>query len=152
MLSKYYKVSFHMLNFFNNIVRIFLKRQDRKISYPKEIQGFHDCGPRALYTVLPNIPIKEMVNAFTNCCDRWPYGGISNKEFNITLSHLRIKNKFQYFAPESLTLNKLIEQNKDIFIALVFGHYVVVQKGNCIEKHYSLNPHKTKVYCYWKLK
>ncbi len=49
------------------------------------LQGPHDGALRALYCVLPDTPVEDMIASFNNCCQRWPYAGVSNKEFNVAL-------------------------------------------------------------------
>ncbi len=114
--------------FFVKILNLLERNPTKDIKIPMEIQGSHDCGLRALHIVLPSISIEKMKDAFTNCCEWWPYKGISNKEFNISLSYLKIKNKFDYVAPQSTSLSDLMYCKKDIFIALIHGHYTVVKK------------------------
>lgn len=128
------------------------KKLFKSINIPSEIQGLHDCGLRALHIVLPNLSIKGMKEAFSGCCQQWPYKGISNKEFNITLACLKIKDKFDYVAPEKSNLSDIMSYKKDVFIVLIYGHYIVIKNGICVEDIYNYKSNKTKVYCYWRLR
>lgn len=136
---------------FSWIVGFFVRRPPEYLEPPKEIQGTHDCALRALYITLPNIPIENMISAFNSCCDWWPYRGISNKEFNIALAFLEIKDRFDYVAAEPVTLDYLLKQKGDTFIALIYGHYTVASKGYVLDS-YSSGFRKQQVYCYWRLK
>ena len=137
---------------FSWIVSLFKKKSPEYPQMPKNIQGKHDCALRALYIMLPDTPIEGMINAFTNCCEWWPYRGVSNKEFNIALASLKIKDRFEYADPEAITLGHLLKRKKDIFIALVYGHYTVVSRGVVLDKHADYYGAKQKVYCYWRLR
>ena len=130
--------------------RFFKKESPSYPQIPKKIQGPHDCALRALYITLPDTPVESMINSFTNCCEWWPYQGVTNKEFNIALASLKIKNRFQYVASESTTLNHLSKRKKDTFIALIYGHYTVVSKGVLLDNY--VGSATQKVYSYWKLK
>lgn len=135
------------------IVGLFKQKLPGYPQIPTKIQGEHDCALRSLYVTLPNTSVESMIRAFTNCCEWWPYRGVSNKEFNIVLASLKIKDKFEYAAPESTTLGQLLKRKKDTFIALVYGHYTVVSKGIVLDKYADYyDSSKQKVYCYWRLR
>ena len=138
---------------FSWIDGLFRRKLPEYPQIPKEIQGKHDCALRALYITLPSTSFEGMISAFTNCCEWWPYRGVSNKEFNIALASLKIKDRFEYAAPESTTLGQLLKRKKDTFIALVYGHYTVVSKGIVLDKYADYyDSAKQKVYCYWRLR
>lgn len=136
---------------FSWIVSLFKKKLPEYPPVPKTIQGKHDCALRALYVTLPDISVENMRDKFMNCCEWWPYRGVSNKEFNIALDSLKIKDKFEYATSESTELSHLLKRKKDSFIALVYGHYTVVSKGIILDKYAGYSA-KQKVYCYWRLK
>lgn len=131
-------------------VGLFKKKPLPYSQIPQELQGPHDCALRALYVSLPKVSVKEMVAAFDYCCEWWPHKGVDNKEFNIALDYLKIKDKFNYVADESTTLGCLLGRKKEIFIALIYGHYTVINNGFILD--YFNHPATCKVYCYWKLK
>lgn len=141
------------IKLFSWITSLFKQKLPIYPQIPKEIQGENDCALRALYITLPSVPIEDMISKFTNCCEWWPYRGVSNKEFNITLASLKIKNRFEYAAPESIMLDQLLKRKRDTFIVLVYGHYTVVSKGIVLDKYarYYDNAEQ-KVYCYWRLR
>lgn len=135
------------------IVGLFKQKLPEYPQIPTKIQGEHDCALRSLYITLPNTPVEDMIRAFTNCCEWWPYRGVSNKEFNIALASLKIKDRFEYAASESTTLGQLLKSKKDTFIALVYGHYTVVSNGIILDKYADYyDSTKQKVYCYWRLR
>ena len=136
---------------FQKIIKFSSKKpsKHKDVEIPFEIQGVHDCGLRALYMVLPHLSILKMKKAFGSCCEWWPYRGISNKEFNITLSHLKVRDQFDYISCDDNTnIGDLINHKENTFIALIWGHYIVINKGICLERL----PEDTKIYCYWVLK
>lgn len=93
---------------FSWTVGVFKKEFSECPQMPKKLQGEHDCALRALYMTLPSVSVESLIDAFTNCCEWWPYRGVSNKEFNIVLASLKIKDKFEYAATESITLGHLL--------------------------------------------
>ena len=130
------------------IINFFLKLfRRKKPSYNKDIQGSHDCALRALHMVCPDISIESMQHSFNICCNNWPYAGITNKEFNISISNLKIKDRFQYYDNDNIILKHLLRNKEHIFIALIYGHYTVIYKGKATE--YS-SPYE-EIYCYWQL-
>ena len=119
---------------------------------PKELSGKHDCGPRALFVVLPGLALDEIVDAFMHSCDWWPYRGVTNKEYNIALSYLNLKDCFEYVVPEKMTITELRKHKSETYIVLIYGHYTVIRAGRVVDiSPYPKEASKSKVYCYWKL-
>ena len=139
---------------FDFLQRIFGRLFNRTpVSYrkiPKEIGGPHDCALRALHLVCPDVPIEEMKNSFNFCCDNWPYGGVSNKELNISISNLGLKDGFQYCDDDGLTLMDLVKMKRNIYIALIYGHYTVVYKGKIID-YFTGYDLSEEIFCCWRL-
>lgn len=132
------------------VVELFKKKPPHYPRIPKEIRGQHDCALRALHVTLPDLSVAEMITAFNDCCGWWPHEGVYNKEFNIVLAYLKVKDKFHYVASESITLGHLLNRKKDTFIVLMHGHYTVVSKGFVLD---DVNCQmKDEVCCYWLLK
>ena len=136
-----------MKSFFKKIFRDIQLKFFNSSEIPKDFMGIHDCGLRALYLVLPDLSVEEMKLAFNRCCEWWPHKGVTNKEFNIALSHLKIKDRFSYHGNNSLRLKDLKKQKNDTFIALIYGHYTVIKKGVSLESYYN----NEKIFCHWKL-
>ncbi len=140
--------------FFKKIIDWFFRTfRISKPSYekiPKEIQGSHDCALQALHVVCPEISVKSMRNSFNLCCDHWPHQGVTNKEFNISINHLEVRNRFQYCDDDSIVLNHLLQKKNAIFIALIYGHFTVIHKGRIIDDYTNYDSNQ-KVYCYWHL-
>ncbi len=139
---------------FKKIINYFSKFFRKKpLSYEKiseEIQGSHDCALRALHIVCPETSIESMKNSFNLCCENWPYAGVTNKEFNISINHLKVKDKFQYYDDDNITLKHLLKKKDAIFIALIYGHFTVVYKGSIIDDYTNYDSNQ-EVYCYWQL-
>ncbi len=156
ILIYYCPILYRMFNRIKNLIlasirkslNLLKKKNDNISEIPTEIRGPHDCGLRALHTVLPEISVKKMIDGFTHCCEWWPYKGISNKEFNITLSYLKIKDRFEYTSNKVLKIGDLKDHKNDTFIVLIYGHYTVVRNGKSLE-FYSK---QTKIFCCWRLK
>ena len=68
---------------------------DRHVANPVQIgEGQHDCALSSLYWAAPSIPESEILNAFNLTGETWPYGGVTNKEFEIALKYLRVENDY----------------------------------------------------------
>ncbi len=132
------------------VFRVFRKPKPNYEKALKEIQGPHDCALRALHIACPDISVESMRESFGLCCGDWPYKGVTNKEFNISINHLKAKDRFQYNDDDNITLKNLLRNKKSIFIALIYGHFTVVYNGRIIDgyTHYDSDQ---KVYCYWHL-
>lgn len=123
----------------------------RKTPPAKLPGGPHDCGLRALCRVMPELPLEKITHAFDNSCDKWPFDGITNKEFNIALRFLGVFELFKYSDTEG---KKLIEfLNEDgVYILLIYGHFTVVMDGKIKDSSYYQNMSGSeKVFCSWKL-
>ena len=66
--------------------------------------GDHDCALASLYWAAPSIPENRIVEAFGFCTDNWPYGGVTNKEFQIALKYLKAES---YCSTDLKTLGAL---------------------------------------------
>ncbi len=129
------------------------KKGQVKVSSPKShsFNGAHDCGIRALLAVVPDIPDEQIQKTFMHCADKWPYAGISDKEFNISLRHLKLFDRFTYEC-EGTSIEQLKQDAKNTYIALIPGHYTVVHESKVIDSDYNQGlPNNTKVIASWKL-
>lgn len=118
----------------------------------EELGQEHDCGLRALSTVLPELAINDIVAAFMHSCEWWPHRGVTNKEYNIALSYLNVKDKFEYVVPEGLTISDLQRDNLETYIVLLYGHYTVVCSGCVVDRFIQSDIFSSsEVVCYWRL-
>lgn len=112
----------------------------------------HSCGPVALARVMPDLSDGQIIKAFNLCCEEWPYGGVSNKEFNITLRHLKIFDRFEYDDRDGMTAGDFTARKRDTFIILIYGHYTVVENGEIRDSYsdYCAYSDNEDVYCSWR--
>ena len=130
---------------FNLWTRLF--DTDEKFKHPEKFgSGPHDCALVALHIVAPRVSEDEIKDAFLFSTENWPHGGVTNKEFNITLNYLKLK--FEYDDSEGQTIGSLIQRKDPRCVALIHGHYIALRRGKIVGEHLSFNP-KIKVYCNW---
>ena len=148
---------------FNKIIRLLfpfkktcndtLSSEQKKVlinqTIPNIISSNHNCALIALHIISPETSESKILEAFYHCCEQWPNGGVTNREFNIVLKFLNI-DTLSYCDKES-TLQSLLEKDKK-FIALVHGHYLAISNKNILEYYnpYWANNTNEKVYCYWQ--
>lgn len=123
-----------------------------KVTYRSDgFGGAHDCGPRALLTVMPTLSHERIREAFNNCSDKWPYGGITNVEFTTALRYLDVFDLFSYNAEDDLKISDFLDNNK-FSVLLIHGHFTVVKDSKIYDtpNYVSISP-KTHVYCAWTL-
>ena len=113
--------------------------------------GEHNCGLVALAKVMPDLSTDQIIQGFSDCCERWPYAGITNKEFNITLRYLGIYTQFEYDDSDEMVVDHFLAKNKGVFILLVRGHFAVVKNGKLYDNSLYAQLHGGKVYCSWRL-
>ena len=123
--------------------------------------GKHDCSVRSLLLVMPELDYEEVRNAFRNCCQWYPYGAVTNNEFNMALRTLGIFNKFEYVilddedSSDDKTAWDFIEDKDNTYIILFYGHFTVVNDGR-IEDFFPVDltnaMSEKKVHRYWRLK
>ena len=115
--------------------------------------GEHNCALVALAEVMPDISSDAIIQGFSDCCDKWPYAGVTNKEFNITLRHLGRYNQFEYDDSANMVLGDFLanSKRKDIFILLLYGHFAVIKHGKVIDTIFYKRARGDKVYCSWHL-
>ena len=111
--------------------------------------GPHDCALVALYAVVPHVSEDELISAFMHCAESWPYAGVTNKEFNITVNYLGLK--FEYDASDGQTVGNLAGKRDERCVALLYGHFIAMRKGRIVgrDTNMFLGP-ETKVYCSWR--
>ena len=112
----------------------------------------HSCALVALARAIPDLPAQDIIEAFVMRCDKWPEAGVSNSEFNKVLHDLKVFDRFHYDGADT-TIEELIKQPKKLFIALIHGHFTVVQDGVVRDSPYNLSiSTDTAVYCSWELR
>lgn len=107
----------------------------------------HDCGPLSVYWTVPKLSEETIKEAFLYCSDSWPYGGVTNKEFNIALKFLKVDAEYR---GETETLGELLDRRPKKCVALLYGHYVAIMRGRIVgrDRGYPVTPDST-VYCHW---
>ena len=109
--------------------------------------GDHDCAPVSLYWAAPWISESQIRHAFLFCAENWPYGGVTNREFQITLKYLKTE---VYYSADSETLGVLLAKKPNRCVALLHGHFIAIIKGKIVGRDarrvWDLN---TEVYCHW---
>lgn len=110
----------------------------------------HSCALVALSKVMPELSYNEIEEAFFNCCDVWPRGGVTNKEFNVVLRYLDVFKQFQYLDDDK-KIQSMIKNNNHKIILLIPGHFTVLHKNRIYDGYgYEGNIIKdTEVYCAW---
>ena len=116
---------------------------------PEIIESGHNCALIALHLALPKIPESKILEAFYNCCDKWPRGGVTFKEFNIVLRYLKIFEKFKYYDGQSKALDFYDSQN--LTILLIPRHFTVICKNQIYDLTCEQLPLSTNVYRSWML-
>ena len=150
------KILLRFLNFLCSRIP-FIKTKapvDDNLSIHSRLQtGEHNCALVALAKVMPDLSPDQIIQGFSDCCYRWPYGGVTNKEFNITLRYLGLYNKFEYDGSDEMMLDNFLvrSKRKDVFILLLHGHFTVVKYGKVHDNSFYANLGDAKVYCSWRL-
>ena len=110
-------------------------------------RGEHDCALASLYWAAPWIPEDQIVEAFGFCTENWPYGGITNKEFQIALKYLNAPN---YYSTDLRTLGALLGSRPTNCVALLPRHFIAIVNGEIIGRDAQLRwSSNTTVYCHW---
>ena len=109
--------------------------------------GNHDCAPASLYWAAPTIPESRIIEAFLFCSENWPYGGVTNKEFQIVVKYLGIGSDY---SADSETLGALLTRKPGRCVALLHGHFIAIINGKIVgrdaRRSWDLS---TEVYCHW---
>ena len=109
--------------------------------------GNHDCAPASLYWAAPRIPESQIIEAFLFCSENWPYGGVTNKEFQIVVKYLDIESDY---SADSETLGALLARKPSRCVALLHGHFIAIINGKIVgrdaRRSWDLS---TEVYCHW---
>ena len=123
--------------------------EDIKVGVHKmHFYGMHGCGPNALVGVCPKLKHEDVTYAFKHSSRLWPYGGVSNREFNIALRVLKIRDSFRYKEEKRAMIKDFIARNNETFILLLDNHFTIVKKG-VIEDTCNMQKER-RVYHSWK--
>ena len=114
------------------LIWVFVK-QDKALPDENNFNGLHDCGPRALMTVLPDLQRDKVEAAFKDCSDEWPYGGVTNVEFTTVLRHLNLFELFTYHAGDNLKLSDFTQEDNKFAVLLITGHFTVIKNGKIFD-------------------
>ena len=110
-------------------------------------EGDHDCALASLYWATPWIPEDQIIEAFGYCAENWPYGGITNKEFQIALKYL---NTESCYCADPETLGSLLSRRPSRCVALLHGHFVAIIDGKIVGRDAKRAwDCSLKVYCHW---
>ena len=109
--------------------------------------GDHDCALASLYWAAPWIPENRIVEAFGFCTENWPYGGVTNKEFQIALKFLKAES---HYSTDLETLGALLGSRPARCVALLPGHFIAIVNGQIVGRDTHLRwSSSTTVYCHW---
>ena len=109
--------------------------------------GDHDCALASLYWAAPWIPEDRIVEAFGFCTENWPYGGVTNKEFQIALKYLKAET---HYSTDLETLGALLDSRPARCVALLPGHFIAIVNGEIVGRDAHLRwSSSTTVYCHW---
>lgn len=107
----------------------------------------HDCALSSLYWVAPLLSENRIIEAFQFCTDAWPYGGITNKEFQIALSYLNVEADYH---PDTETLGMLLDRKPVRCVALLPYHFIAIIDGEIVGRDACRTWNRgTTVYCHW---
>jgi len=109
--------------------------------------GEHDCALASLYWAAPWIPEDRIIEAVGFCAENWPYGGVTNKEFQIALKYLKAES---HYSTDVESLGALLGNRPTRCVALLPGHFIAIVNGEIVGRDAPVRwPLSTKVYCYW---
>lgn len=135
--------------FLHLIDRLWVRRGGGHVVSPTTIgAGRHDCALAALYWTAPSLSERRIIEAFEFCTENWPYGGVTNREFQIALKYLGADSQY---SGETETLGELLDRQPRRCVALVPGHFVAVVRGNLVGRDAQAWCRDTTVYCSWIL-
>jgi len=110
-------------------------------------KGKHDCALQSLYWTVPRLSERQIEDAFLFCTKDWPYGGVTNKEFQIVLKFLAVQTRYH---SDRETLESVLRKKPIRCIALLPYHYIAIIDGQIVGNDAYLSQHgDTTVYCHW---
>ena len=121
---------------------------NRHTANPARIgRSAHDCALSSLFWAVPALSETDIIDAFSVATDTWPYGGVTNKEFAVALSHLGIEAAY---STEINTLGALLATRPARCVALLRGHFIAIVDGAVAGYDARCSwPRDTRVYCHW---
>ena len=137
------------MRYFRNIFERFLVWLGRnRFVQPTTLgDGAHNCALVSMYWTAPHLSESQISEAFGFCAEKWPYGGVSNKEFAIALKFLKVNNTY---CDRRETLGELLNRRPARCVALLHGHFVAILNGRVVDhdRYLTEYPNAT-VYCHW---
>lgn len=128
--------------------RLIDKKQKKKIM--TSFNGPHDCSVRSLLLVMPELDYEEVRKNFLNCTDKYPYGSVTTRDFNIVLRVMKIFDKFEHGKANGKTIWDFADDKENTYILLLEGHFTVVSDGKIVD-FFPIHLLDGKVHSYWKL-
>ena len=80
----------------------------------------------SLYWAAPALPETRIFDAFNVVAAKWPYGGITNKEFAIAVKYLNVDAAY---STDVNTLAALLASKPALCVALLHGHFIAIVDG-----------------------
>ena len=119
----------------------------------EKFSGPHDCGPKSLLRVLPDLDPEEVRKAFILASDNWPYGGVNNREFFLIVNYLSKNSDISFeseYSHEEESLANLLSRKPSKCVALLKGHFIAILDGEVVGREPLLKPYEeTDVVCSW---
>ena len=128
--------------------RLIDEKQKKKIM--TFFNGPHDCSVRSLLLVMPELDYEEVRKNFLNCTDKYPYGSVTTRDFNIVLRVMKIFDKFEHGKANGKTIWDFADDRENTYILLLEGHFTIVSDGKVVD-FFPINLLDGKVHSYWKL-
>ncbi len=124
----------------------------------EKFSGMHDCAPRSLLRAVPELDPGKVKRAFSFCARKWPYGGVSNKEFAVAVKFLNKDEKLgmnidyrSELTTGKETLAELLERKPSRCVALIWGHFIAIRDGVIAGRELLMGtPEETEVVCSWE--
>lgn len=107
--------------------------------------GPHDCGPASLYRVVPWLSEDSIREAFLYCAEAWPYGGVTNRDFQIAVKYLKVD---ALYCDTKETVGSLLAKNPARCVALLPGHYIGIIDGKILPPDVGMS-HRATVHFHW---
>ena len=129
-----------------------IRRTSRSPAQKFTFSNPHDCGPRALLSAIPELPHSKIKDAFMQCTDKWPNGGVTNVEFNVALRYMKIFDRFKYNDADGQVMGDFLVDETGTYILLIHGHFTTIKGNKIYDSLAYTNPNpKQVVYCSWQL-
>lgn len=119
----------------------------------EKFSGPHDCGPKSLLLIAPELDPEKVWRAFSLSSENWPYGGVTNREFSIAIRLLAGEGDFSReneYRSEDESLADLLSRKPARCVALLNGHFIAVLDGGIVGWGWPIKSYEeTEVVCSW---